>query len=800
MLRKYATLMTPDEVNGLVQASLVEATDRLVEPMRDAILQYPDHGGMRLAFGHYLYRLRKFDEAYEVLIDADTAHHHHKNPNLANLLGVVSKAQGKFSRAIKHFDEALSINEDYVAARFNRANAIRDSRGPEAAAEEYKLLIRRDKSYVDAYINLVDCLLKCNELEESKYYAQKFVAVGSTDWRSHFLLGNSLRAMNDAKSAIGCYKEALRIGASSAELYNNTAACLAELGQAQEAEAYYNKAVQISSGNWQYLFNRGSFYLQARRYTHAEHDLKKALAFSPEQPTILNAMARLNYELDETDAAIRLFNKALAIEPNHIQALSNIGLCYRDTGQLEMAEPVFRKILDLNPHQPLILGHLLFNQLRACAWSDYEPLIQNLAETLNQGVTSSTPFITVIALDDPQAQRRASELYFKKELEKFILNDDQNAKLLNKREVGEKIKVAYFSADFHDHATAYLITEVFERHNPRQFETFAFSFGKPEGHRMRERLYQAFTHFIDVSEKSDDELVQLARHHRLDIAVDLKGYTKGARPTLFAKGLAPIQINFLGFPGTLGNRNIHYLIADSTVIPEQARAHYTEQVLYLEPCYQPNDSKRLAPPKAKTRAHHGLPESAFILCSFNNSYKFTPDVFKVWLDAMSSRPNTVLWLLSDNEYAQKNLATFALQRGLDAKRIIFAPRASIEEHLERHYHADLFVDTYPCSAHTTASDCLWMGLPLLTLQGESMASRVASSLLITLGLNDLVTTSLKSYKKKLLDLIDNPNLIEQYKRTLRTPERRQILFSGEDYCRKLEEIYKDLLLDKKRTV
>lgn len=789
--------MTPDEVNSLVQASLAEATERLVEPIKNAIVQYPNHLGVRLAFGHYLYRLRRLNEAYEVL--AETVSQNHKNANLFNLMGVVSKAQGDFTRAMQHFDEALSINKDYTAARFNRANALRDSQGPEAAAEEYKLILSRDGRYIDAYINLIDCLLKCDHLEESKHYAQKLVSVAPSNWRSYFLLGNSLRAMKDLKAAIHCYERALRQGASSAELNNNTAACLTELGKIGEAEAFYSKAVQISSGHWQYVFNRGSFYLQTRRYAQANQDLQEALRIAPEQPTILNAMGRLNYELDETDAAIEFFQEALRIDPYHIQALSNIGLCYRDTGKLERAEPVFRKLLDLNSNQPLILGHLIFNQLRACAWSDYESLIQNLAETLNQGVASSTPFITVIALDDLKAQRQASELYFRSELQKFTIASVHSNKPSKRGVPGEKIKVAYFSADFHDHATAYLVTEVFEKHNSNQFETFAFSFGKPEGPRMRERLYQAFTHFIDVSEKSDEEIVDLAMQHEIDIAVDLKGYTKGARPRLFTKGIAPIQINFLGFPGTLGNKKIQYMIADPSVIPEKSRPHYTEEILYLEPCYQPNDSQRICPPKLKTRSHHGLPENAFVLCSFNNSYKFTPDVFEVWLEVMKSRPNSVLWLLSDNEYAQKNLTAFSMQRGIDLKRLIFAPRTSLDEHLERHHHADLFVDTYPCSAHTTASDCLWMGLPLLTLQGESMASRVASSLLITLGLNDLVTTSLKSYKKKLLNLIDQPSLIQKYKETLRSPDRRQILFSGEEYCRKLEKIYSDLLREGKRS-
>jgi predicted O-linked N-acetylglucosamine transferase (SPINDLY family) len=329
---------------------------------------------------------------------------------------------------------------------------------------------------------------------------------------------------------------------------------------------------------------------------------------------------------------------------------------------------------------------------------------------------------------------------------------------------------------------------LFEKHDRNRFETYAFSFGPVKKDAMRARAEAAFDHFVEASELSDKAIALLARHFEIDIAIDLKGFTTHSRAGIFSYRAAPIQINYLGYPGTMGANFIDYIIADETVIPQDYEKFYTEKVIHTACCYQVNDSKRLIPEFIFSRTQLGLPENAFVFSSFNNNFKITPNVFDVWCRLLKNVNDSVLWLLADNPVATNNLRREALSRDIDPDRLVFAPRVRPEQHLARHAAADLFLDCFPCSAHTTASDALLAGLPIVTLRGETFASRVASSLLKSVGLTDLICDTIEEYQNIAENLAKAPSILNEIKNNLKTQEARKILYNTNNFTQEFEEI------------
>jgi predicted O-linked N-acetylglucosamine transferase (SPINDLY family) len=349
-----------------------------------------------------------------------------------------------------------------------------------------------------------------------------------------------------------------------------------------------------------------------------------------------------------------------------------------------------------------------------------------------------------------------------------------------------KIKVGYFSADFHEHATAWLMADLFEQHDRERFEWHAFSFGPSLNDAMRQRLVKGFDHFHAVESLSDDEVVAMAHRLGIDVAVDLKGYTKDSRPGIFARRVAPVQVNYLGYPGSMGMPYMDYVLADRVVIPDGAFDHYSEQVVRLPQCYQPNDSKRTRPKLVLGRAAFGLPEDAFVFCSFNNNYKITPEQFALWVTILKRVPNSVLWLYVAHPDAVNNLREAARQADIAPERLLFATKVAHESHVLRYACADLFLDTFPYNAHTTASDALSMGLPLVTRQGRSFASRVAASLLHACDLPELITESPEDYVELAVQLATQPDRLKAYRQHLVTHRDSLKLFDTASLARAIE--------------
>ncbi|MBK9656187.1 MAG: hypothetical protein IPO66_12260 [Rhodanobacteraceae bacterium] len=387
----------------------------------------------------------------------------------------------------------------------------------------------------------------------------------------------------------------------------------------------------------------------------------------------------------------------------------------------------------------------------------------------------------MIVARTPQAQLRCAEIYVR---DKWP--PSPNLPWPVRDCVDQRIRVAYVSADFHSHATAALMAGLFELHDRERFEVFAISYGPDDGSPMRARLQRAFERFVDVREDSDEQIAQKMRALGIDIAIDLKGYTAQARPGIFARRAAPIQVNYLGFPGTLGASCIDYIIADAWVAPAAHADCFRERVVTLPGSYQVNDGRRRVAQTKPSRGQAGLPERAFVFCCFNNNYKISPSVFDVWMRLLRQRPGSVLWLLDDNRHAKENLRAEAWARGIESQRLVFAPRSDLPDHLARHQLADLFLDTLPCNAHTTASDALWAGLPLLTCVGETFAGRVAASLLAAVGLEQLITHSLGEYEALAIELSQDHDRLAQLREHLRLRASTSPLFDTALFRQRME--------------
>ena len=490
------------------------------------------------------------------------------------------------------------------------------------------------------------------------------------------------------------------------------------------------------------------------------------------------------HELKRYDEAIACYDKALTLKPDYAEGWSNKGIVLKELKWYEEAIACYDKALTLKPDIDWVYGDLVHAKMKICSWSDLADSLGIVSKKVMANKKVSPPGLLLALTDDALLHKKSSEIYAQN---KYPLNPVLGP--VFKRLGNQKIRVGYFSADFHNHATGYLMAELFELHDKSQFELVGFSFGTIANDEMRQRLEKSFDQFIEVGNKSDMEIARLSRDLNIDIAIDLKGFTQDSRAGIFANRAASIQVNYLGYPGTMGADYIDYIIADKTLIPPQSQEYYSEKVVYLPDSYQVNDRKKTISDKQFTRQELGLPKDGFVFCCFNNNYKILPTTFDGWMRILKLLEGSVLWLFQDNPLAVENLKKEALNHGIDANRLVFAERMLLPEHLARHCQADLFLDTFPYNAHTTTSDALWAGLPVLTLMGKSFAGRVAASLLNAIGLPELITTNQEEYEALAIELALNPQKLADIKLKLANNRLAAPLFDTPLFAKNLEAAY-----------
>ena len=653
------------------------------------------------------------------------------------------------------------------------------------AEAEYTGILQLAPAHPDALRLLGICRMQRDDLTGALSCFDRAATLQPADAGLQVLRADALLALARASEALAAYDRAIELRPDSFEAHNNRGNALRALSDPLSALRSFDRARKIAPDHPVPHNNSASAFLELRRPRDALASCRVALAFQPDYADAWYNSGSALLDLGQLAEATVHLGKALELEPTYLKARFNLGIALELQSRYAEAEPHFSRLLELRPDYPHALGHLVATRMHCCSWAGLEALRAKLVREVEVGRSASDPFTLLTVCDDPRLQLRCAQQFAAEELAGTIASP-----LPRTRQSGERIRVAYVSADFHDHATARLLVDVLERHDRSRFELTGVSFGPDDGSAMRARIAGSFDRFVDVRETSDAAVAEMLRAAGIDIAIDLKGFTANSRSGIFARRAAPVQASFLGYPGTLGAPYMDYLIADSIVVSEPHRAAFSESVVYLPHCYQPNDSTRSLPEKRITRNEAGLPADAFVYCCFNNSYKITPEIFDVWMRMLERTPGSVLWLLQDNEVAVRNLHEEARSRGIDPQRLVFAPRVAMADHIARHQLADLFLDTVPVNAHTTASDALWAGLPLLTCAGAGFASRVAASTLHAIGLPELATSSLGEYESLGVALAADRKRLGELAARLERNRHTHPLFDAGLFCAHLESAYR----------
>jgi predicted O-linked N-acetylglucosamine transferase (SPINDLY family) len=559
---------------------------------------------------------------------------------------------------------------------------------------------------------------------------------------------------------------------------------LAELARFDAALAMFDRAIAISPAFAPAYVNRGDAQCDLKQFEGALESYEYAIALKPESAEFYVHRGNALSDLKQYESSLDSYERAIFLKPDYAEAYYNRGEVFQELNRLEAALESYAHALRLKPDYEYLYGLWLHTKMRVCDWHNIAEEFLRLKAKIERRERTTPPFPMVAMSGSLAIQRRAAEDWIGS---RHRASDALPA--FDRRTASDKIRIGYFSADFHDHATCRLMAELFERHDRSRFELSAFSFGTDTNDAMRQRVFTAFDRFVDIRDQTDMEVAKLARGLEIDIALDLKGFCKDSRTGIFALRAAPIQVNYLGYPGTLGAEYIDYVIADSTLIPQDHRQYYAEKVAYLPYSYQPNDTKRSISAWTPSRAQVGLPQSGFVFCCFNNNFKILPDTFDRWMRILRRVEGSVLWLLEDNAAAAANLKTEAVARGVASNRLVFAQRIALPDHLARHRLADLFLDTLPCNAHTTASDALWAGLPVLTCLGDTFAGRVAASLLNAIGLPDLVASSSAEYEELAISLATDQDKIRKVTQALKVYRDEKPLFDSAQYAKHIEAAY-----------
>ncbi len=593
-------------------------------------------------------------------------------------------------------------------------------------------------------------------------------------------LGAMLRAQRRPIEALEVLDAALQFQPENGAIMINRTNALVELQRWAQALDSATRAIALLPQDAFAHTAQGNALAGLDRHADAAESFRRALQFKPGYPMARFNLASSLASIGDSASAVEVYEEAIRLEPQSAETHADFGHLLSRLGRWAEAAEHFDLAFEIEPKLPMLAGTRLHARMKICDWRDFDRNLIDLAERIDAGEQASLPFPLAAAPLSARRQRQCATLYSQRT---FAARPPRNPS------PGPRLRVGYFSADFHEHATAYLFAEVLELHARDAFEITAFSFGPSVQSPMRRRLQAACEHFLDVAPLNPAAITDLAVKRGIDIAVDMKGFTADARPKIFAGRAAPIQVSFLGYPMTTGAPFMDYLIADRTLIADEDRENYSEKIAWLPGCYQPNDRQRAISETATSRADHGLPPEGFVFASFNGAYKMTPEVFGIWMDLLRAVPGSVLWLLKDNPVAPENLRRAASAAGVEHQRLIFAPTIDLAKHLERIGHADLFLDSFPYTAHTTASDAVWAGLPLLTRRGETFASRVAASVLTTAGLSDLIVADAESYRAAALALATDHDRLAAVRARV-AQARQSLLFDTPTYVRHLEDLYR----------
>jgi protein O-GlcNAc transferase len=761
---------------------------RLAEAERicaEILQRSPKHFGALHLLGVIAHQNRAYEQAVQFFSKAIAA-----NPKLPQAYynrGIAQQALQRFGEALVSYNKAIALKPDHAEAYSNRGIVLGALGRLKDALASCDRAIALRPDFAQAYYNRGNALQALGRFADALASYDKTIALSGFAARDpgfaevHFHRGNALYALKRPDEALSSWDRALALNPNFAEAYSHRGNALQECKRLEEALLSYDRAIALKPDHVPAYSNRGLVLQALRRPGEALASYDRALALKPDYAEAHANRGIVLKELGRLPEALASCDQAIALRPDYAEAYCNRGVVLKELGRLPEALASSTKAIALKPD--LDDGTLLHLKMSLCDWADIQADFASLESRISSGAIG--PFALLAFSDAPALQLEAAKRF----VEATHPKDDRLGAIAKHPPHG-RIRVGYFCADFRDHPTSRLLCGVFERHDKDRFETFAFSFGRhPDS--MTTRLRPMFDRFLDVENLSDEKIAALARENEIDIGVDLMGFISDSRPGIFACRAAPIQVNYLAYPGTMGAEYIDYLIADKTLVAEPQRDFYAEKIATLPDSYQANHyrDERFALGDAGTRADAGLPEGAFVFCCFNNNYKITPDAFDLWMRILKQSELSVLWLLEDNATAAASLRREAAARAVDPARLVFAPRLPLREHLARHRLADLFLDTVPYNAHTTAADALWAGLPVLTRLGETFASRVAASLLRAIDLPELVAATPQAYEALAVELATDPEKLSAIKDKLARNRLTAPLFDTARFTRHLEAAY-----------
>jgi predicted O-linked N-acetylglucosamine transferase (SPINDLY family) len=693
-----------------------------------------------------LHQTGRLDEAaalYEQLLA-----HFPEHPDTLQLRALIDVHQGRYQDALARFDQALKVQPNFPAAHANRAAALIGLERYAEAAISAQRALDQDPGLRGAFTNLAAALNHAGRSDE----------------------------------ALDVCERAFAQGIAEPQLYQIRAAALEKLGRIEDAQR------SVAAANNQPTaddFVRDALaLLENKALIPALAACEKALALDSRSFSALFARARVLFALQRYQDAINDCDRALAVDPDSADIYALRGLTFMELKQAERAFADFEVVLDIDPDFKFIAGEAMLLALRNCAWDGLAQKTADLLSAIDAGKLPAQPFVLNSLPATPVQHRVLAERYFAAQ------HPETGKPAPQPRSSGGKIRIGYFSSDFHEHPVGQLIVGLLEGHDRSRFEIVAFAFGGSPDSPNKKRIARACDEFIDVFAMTDAEIAALAREKRIHIAVDLNGYTFNNRTGIFAAGAAPVQVNYLGYPSTMGTPYHHYIIGDAKVTPPEHYEGYSERIVTMPDTYLvTNDIKRHIPARLSTRAELGLPESGFAFCSFNAPFKITPDAFDVWMRLLNAVEGSMLWLNDPGPIAKRNLQREAKDRGVGPERLIFAPRTPGLEYLARYRVADLFLDTFCYNAHATACEALLVGLPVVTRLGPAFPGRVGASLLTALGMPEMIAADATQYERIALELARHPAALAEVRAKLARNTATYPLFDTKRYTRALESAY-----------
>jgi predicted O-linked N-acetylglucosamine transferase (SPINDLY family) len=753
---RVVSLRTGDVQAQLREAGALALTGRTEEAVAklDRAIEYGTDVRPLLLLRHerarLLIALHRYDDAvatYDIILAQNA-----NDTDALNNRGNVLLNLKRLDEALVSYDRAIAIKSDFALAVNNRGNVLRYLKRFEEALASYDRAIMLQPDSAMLFYNRGNALLDLKRLDEALTSYDRAIALKPDYAEAFNNRGNTLFELKRLLESLASCDRAIALKPDYAEAFNNRGNALFGLKRLDEALANYDKAIGIRPDFAGALNNRGNALFELKRFDEALASYDKAIAISPDFAAALNNRGSALLELKRLDEALASYDKAIAIRPDYFDAL---------VGSMRLLDQM-------------------------CLWSESGSTRDDLVAKCRSPAFDGAPFWFMSMRDDPPLHRAVAEAYVRN---KTPLSQPP---MWRQRRARAKIRIGYLSPNFRHHAEFYLIGEVIELHDRSSFEIVGFSTGRNDGSDQRRRLETAFDAFVDVSAMADTALAHRIAEAEIDILVDLGGHTQDGRILALVHRPAPVQATYLGYPGTSGASFIDYAIVDAHVVPPSEAPNYSEKLVYLPECYQCNNRRRRIAERTPSRIEYGLPADGFVFCCFNNSYKLNAPIFDVWMWLLRAVPGSVLWLLADNVWAPANLRQEAAARGVAPQRIVFAERVDNPEHLARHRLADLFIDTSPCNAHTTASDALWAGLPVLTYTGRSFAGRVAGSLLRAIGLPELVACSLSEYKALALRLATHPSELHTLRDRLACNRTTHPLFDSARWTRHLEAAYQKM--------